>query len=377
MKNCKYFDLCGGCTALNIPYDEQLTNKSNQVKAEFEKYNINIDIPKTIGMFFPYKYRNKIHLRVKELKGKTIVGFFEEGSNKVVDVNSCLLHPDWVEKLLIIIKTYIAKYKIRAYDTLTKQGTIRYIVARVLDNDIMLTLVTTTNNFAGREYLYAKLKEVFKNVSLYVNINKRTDKLVFDSDKFKHLLGEKYLTSTICGVKYSISPNSFLQVNLDICKAMYQKAFEWLELNKNDNLLDLYSGIGITSIYFAKYAKEVTSIEYNKDATDMAVINKQKNSVENLKIFTGPCEDVLGKLDLSKFNKVFLDPARMGMEENTIKYILDSNIERMVYMSCSYETLARDIKYLSQKYTVEKIQTYDMFPQTHHVETLVCLQRRV
>ena len=247
MKKCKVSEFCGNCSLLDINYEEQLKLKTKNVQKLLDENNIKINIPTTIGMFFPYKYRNKVHLALKNFKGKTIIGFYEEGSNRVVDIDSCLLHDKWLTILIEIIKNFVKKYKISPFDSLTKSGIIRYVVARVIDNSIICTIVTTTKNFAGREYLYAKLKENFNNVSLYVNVNNRSDKLVFDDKTFSFVKREKYLTSSLLGVKYSLSPNSFLQVNLDICKIMYSRAIELLKLTKEDNIVDLYSGIGITS----------------------------------------------------------------------------------------------------------------------------------
>lgn len=375
--DCKYSKYCGNCNLLQIPYEEQLKTKSKMVEGCLRKYNIDINVPDANGAFFPYKYRNKVHLAFKSFKGKTIVGFFEEGSGKIVDIDSCLLHADWLTKLIIILKNYVKKYKIQPYDPLTKTGTIRYAVARVVDNKIMLTLVTTTKNFAGREYLYAKLLENFKSVSFYININKRTDKLVFDENGFDFVKGDKYIESSLLGVKYLIAPNSFLQINLDICKAMYQKTIDWLDIKKEDNILDLYSGIGITSILFAKKCNKVVSIEYNKEATKMASVNQKLNNITNLIIYTGACESVIDRLDIKDINKAFLDPARMGAEDKTLRILNDSNIDRIVYMSCNPETLARDLKILLEKYEIVSIETYDMFPHTNHIETLVCLQKKV
>ena len=373
MKNCEYVKYCGGCSLLSVDYEEQLVNKSNYVKKIFDDNNIKCDIPKTIGMFFPYRYRNKIHLAIKKHKGKTLVGFFEEGSNRVVDVNDCLLQGKWVSQLIQIIKDYIKKYRLEPYDNITGSGVIRYVVARVVDNSIMLTLVTATRNFAGREYLYAKLSEFFKNVSLYINVNKRTDKLVFDNNNMFFVKGNKYIGSNMLGIKYCFAPNSFLQVNLDICKTMYQEALNLLDLNESDNVLDLYSGIGITSMLFAKKCNSVTSIEYGEEATSMAVKNAKLNDISNIEILTGECGKVLQKIGVKKYNKIFLDPARMGAENDTLIKILESDAKRVVYMSCDPITLARDISKLLDKYEIKFIQTYDMFPHTNHVETLVCL----
>ncbi len=375
MKDCEHIKYCGGCAMLGVEYDNQLQQKSEHVKKIFEDNNISCDIPKTIGMFFPYRYRNKIHLAIKKHKGKILVGFFEEGSSKIVDINDCMLQGKWVSKLIAIIKDYIKKFRIEPYDNITRLGIIRYVVARVIDNDIMLTLVTTTRNFAGREYLYSKLCENFKKVSFYINVNKRTDKLVFDNNNMFFVKGEKNIDSNMLGVKYMIAPNSFLQVNLEMCKTMYQKALDLLELNNEDNVLDLYSGIGITSMLFAKNCNSVTSIEYGTDATKIALKNAKINDIKNIEILTGECGTVLQKIDVTKYNKIFLDPARAGVEEETINAILSSNAERVIYMSCEPSTLARDVTKLLSKYEIESVQPYDMFAQTNHVETLVCLKR--
>ncbi|MBE5735570.1 MAG: 23S rRNA (uracil(1939)-C(5))-methyltransferase RlmD [Clostridiales bacterium] len=376
MENCKYDKYCGGCSLLAVEYDKQLQLKTEEVKKIFQKNDICCDIPTTCGMFFPYRYRNKIHLAFKKLKGKTLVGFFEEGSSKITDIDDCLLQGKWVSKLVSIVKSYVSKYKIEPYDNITKSGILRYVVARVIDDSIMLTVVATTRNFPGREYLYAKLCDNFKKVSFYINVNKRTDKLVFDNNNMFFVKGEKYIGSSMLGVKYNIAPNSFLQVNLEICKMMYQKAIELLDLNTDDNVLDLYSGIGITTMLFAKKCKSVLSIEYGTDATKMAEKNAKLNDINNVEILTGECGKVLQKIDVKKYNKIFLDPARLGMENETISRILDSDAKRIVYMSCDPNTLARDVAKLLVKYEIKYIQTYDMFPHTNHVETLVCLDKK-
>ncbi len=376
LKKCNYNTNCGGCQLLDMPYEEQLRCKSNLVKDCFDKYNIsNINIPKTIGMFFPYKYRNKAHLAIKSIKGRVIIGFFEENSKRIVDIKDCILHDKWLANVISIVREWIGRYKIKTYEVLTKQGMLRYIICRVVDNNLQITIVATSTNFAGREWLYAQLAKEFNSVSMYININKRTDDLVFDSNGFKFVKGEKYLSSSMLGVKYEYTPNSFLQVNLDICKSMYTKALELLDLSIEDSVLDLYSGIGITSILFAKKCKCVTSIEYNSEATSNAVINKKLNNVDNLQILTGPCGKVLREINITDYNKLFLDPARMGAEQETIDAILQSNIDKIVYMSCDPDTLARDIARLATKYRIEYIQPFDMFPHTKHVETIVSLKK--
>ncbi len=376
MKQCKYDKFCGGCKYLDVEYSTQLQDKSRYLTRLMRDYGIDVGSIAVNGMHYPYGYRNKVHLAFKMLKGKPIIGFFEEGSSKVVDIDSCLLNGEWLGKLIVILRGFVKRFKISIYDPMTKVGTLRYAVARCIDNDIQLTLVTTTKNFAGREYLYSKLCQNFGVVSLYLNINKRTDKLVFDDKGFQLIKGEKYLCSTLLGVKYCLTPDSFLQVNRDICKNMYKTAIDWLQPLPSDNILDLYSGIGITSVLLARQCARVDSIEYNASATSMARNIMRLNDVQNVFIHTGDCASEIAKLNVSEYSKVFLDPARAGAEENTLDTIIKSNIKRIVYMSCNPETLARDLSRLSQYYTISRIEAWDMFPFTEHIETLVLCERK-
>lgn len=252
MKYCKYSKYCGACKDLDKDYNELLLEKTTFVKSLFKDI-YKKEIPACIGNYYPLKYRNKIHLAFTELKGKTLIGFFEEGSTRVTDIDSCLLFDDWATKLISILREYISRFKIRPYKD--GMGIIRYAHARCINNRLQLTLVTVTDNFAGRDWLYKKLTENYKEVSLYLNINRRTDRAIFDN-KFKFVRGEKFLNFDMCGVNVSLSPSSFLQVNLNIAEKMYKKALELLEIKENTTVLDLYSGIGITSIMFAKKLKK-------------------------------------------------------------------------------------------------------------------------
>ena len=376
MKQCKYDKYCGGCKYLDQDYDTQLRRKSNQITQLMHNNGINVDNVVVNGMHYPYGYRNKVHLAFKVHKGKTIIGFFEEGSSRVVDIDGCLLNGAWLSKLIDILREYVRRYKISIYDPITRVGILRYAVARCLDNDIQLTLVTTTTNFAGREYLYAKLTQAFGKVSLYLNINKRTDKLVFDDKGFQLINGDRYLNSTLLGVKFCLTPNSFLQVNRDVCKAMFRTAIEWLSPEPTDNILDLYSGIGITSVLLAKQCNKVDSIEYNASATSMAQVIMRLNNVNNVTIYTGDCASTIAKLNVLQYTKVFLDPARAGAEPETLDAIINANIKRIVYMSCNPDTLAADLKHLIPYYNITQIQAWDMFPFTEHIETLVLCDRK-
>lgn len=375
MRNdCKYSTRCGGCVNLDKSINWQLEEKARAMRELFADIN-DVHVDDCIGPFYPYKYRNKVHLAFGELKGKTIIGFFEEGSTKITDIDDCLLFADWLKVLVAILREYISRFKIRPYNRMG-QGVIRYAHARCIDNKLQLTLVVITDNFAGRDWLYTKLCSMFSEVSLYLNINHRTDRAVLDK-QFKFVKGSKYLSFETCGVKVSISPSSFLQVNLPVAEKMYKSAIKMLDITRDTTVVDLYSGIGITSIMFSKVAKQVLSIEEVPSAVDNAKFMTKLNGVNNIVPLCGKCENEIGKIKASGDVVVFVDPARAGLERSVIDAISRLNPRKIVYMSCNPETCHRDIKIIisDQKYRVTGITPYNLFPFTNHVELLVEVER--
>ncbi len=373
--NCKYFERCGGCLGTSRKVEEENLSKTEEIRGVFSDFS-NVPVEVCVSEYYPLKYRNKIHLAFGELKGKTLIGFFEEGSTKITDVDSCALFGDWATTLIAVLREFVSRFKIRPYNRLG-EGIIRYAHARCIDNRLQLTLVATTDNFAGREWLYHKLSTIFTDVSLYININRRTDRAVFDT-RFKFVKGNKFLEFSTCGVKVSLSPNSFLQVNLKIAEKMYKEAIKSLELNPNTTVVDLYSGIGITSVMFAKNCKEVVSIEEVQSAVDNAKFMAKLNNVKNVIHFCGKCEEQVSKIRSADDLVVFVDPARLGMEKRVIDALIKLNPRKIVYMSCNPETCARDIKYLTKNstYNLTNLKPYNMFPYTKHIEILACLQRQ-
>lgn len=375
IKKCGYSTRCGGCENLDKSIECQLTEKTNIIKELFSKIK-NVKVEECVGSFYPYKYRNKVHLAFGELKGKTIIGFFEEHSTKITDIDNCLLFGDWLRTLVAILREYVSRFKIRPYNR-TGQGIIRYAHARCIDNKLQLTLVVTTDNFAGRDWLYNRLTQSFALVSLYININRRTDRAVFDK-QFKFIKGSKYLPFQICGVDVSITPSSFLQVNLDVAEKMYKEAVNLLDIHEDTTVVDLYSGIGVTSIMFSRLARDVLSIEEVSGAVENAKYMAKINGVKNIYQMCGKCEKEISKIKPTSDMVVFVDPARAGLNDSVIRAILNLKPRKIVYMSCNPETCVNDIIKLlnDNNYKTIDIKPYNMFPYTKHIETLVCLQRQ-
>jgi len=371
---CKFDARCGACCNLDKDMAWQLADKTNYIKDLFK--DIDCEVSDCHGEFYAFKYRNKVHLAFGELKGKTIIGFYEDNSTKITDIDGCMLVGDWLKSLIKILREFVSRFKIRPYNRIG-QGIIRYAHARCIDNKLQLTLVVTTDNFAGRDWLYNKLLGEFAEVSLYININKRTDHAVFDK-YFKFCKGSRYLKFKFAGVDVSLTPNSFLQVNVPVAEKMYKMANFMLDIKDDTTVFDLYSGIGITSVIFSEVARDVVSIEEVSEAVENAKFISKLNGRKNIRCFCGKCEDVIHKFTSEKDTVVFVDPARAGLDRSVVDAINKLLPRKIVYMSCNPETCVRDIKYLlkSNNYIVSDIKPYNMFPYTKHIEMLVCMQRQ-
>lgn len=378
--NCKYFGVCGGCDLLNQKYENQLVLKTNYVKNLFKNAKINANISNAYGMKYPFAYRNKLHLAFSEYKGKVSVGFYKKNSKQVVDIDDCIMHDKWARDLISIVKKYIKDFKIPIYDTHKRSGTLRYIVARNYEDSIVVALVVSKTMIAGKDILYKTLKEKFQKVSLYLNVNTRTDSAVF-GDKFIYVKGEKGLIVDFMGVKFTLSPSSFMQVNLSTSKIIYDEVINTISKNKSEVVLDLFSGVGITSLIFAKNGANVVSIESEKSSYyDAVKLQKLNNLQDKITCVCGKCEDHISGV-CEKFRdksiSVFLDPPRSGSQKIVLDSILKIRPTQIVYLSCNCETLVRDLKVIlkDKNYKIDFVKPYDMFPHTYHIEVLVSLRR--
>ncbi|MDD4387508.1 MAG: 23S rRNA (uracil(1939)-C(5))-methyltransferase RlmD, partial [Clostridia bacterium] len=215
-------------------------------------------------------------------------------------------------------------------------------------------------------------KENIKGIFLNLNTSKTNEIL---GEETVCIYGEKYITDTIGGHKFYISPKSFFQVNTVQVEILYNTLKEGLNLNSQDILFDLYSGVGTIGIFLSNSVKEVYGIEIEKEAVKMANLNISRNNITNCEYIAGSVEDKIEEFKQRDINPtvIVIDPPRKGLDEKSIEYILEFSPEKIGYVSCNPATLARDLKLLSRKYNIESITPVDMFPQTHHIETVAIL----
>ncbi len=375
---CKYFGKCGGCDLQHIKYEKQLEFKTNQVKNCFNKYaNINLQVDNCVASSNIFNYRNKIAIPVVEENGETIIGLYKVGSHNVVEIEDCVIQKPFVSKLLKIIKSYINKNNLKGYNEVSKSGDIKHIVARYLQNKLLVTVVTTKKTLPNLNELYKDLVNEFKEVGLNLNINNLNNNVIL-SDKYVHINGIKELNITEFGTNFNVNANSFYQVNDEVKNKIYERV---CNLCKNaEVVIDAYSGAGLLTSIISKHCKKVYGIEIVESATKNANELMKINNIKNVENINGDCAKVVPKLVKTLNAKnltVVLDPPRKGCDEKVLKAIMESGIDKIVYISCNPSTLARDVKFLTKDndYSVTSVTPYDMFPQTKHVETLAVINK--
>ncbi len=374
---CPVFKRCGGCTIQHLSGEGQLAFKTRRVQDALQRIGgLGFTVSDCMASPKPYDYRNKAVFPVSEKDGQIQIGFFAKGSHDVVDIESCAIQHPAINRAMGIIRAWLTDNQISVYDEATHRGLIRQIFARVTTDDaLMVGLVSTSKNIAHTEKLIKALKEIETLKSVMINVNTVRGNTLLGAENFP-LFGEDALTYTIGGLSFRVGLTAFLQVNTEQTENMYRAAIDLADIGENDVVCDLFCGIGTLSLLAAKKAKKVYGIEYVKAATDNAEENARANGLANAEFVCGDCTEKFA--DTAKkaggFDVLIADPPRKGLDEALINQILKAAPKRLVYVSCDPGTLARDLKLLSEKYTVEKAVPFDMFPQTTHVETVVLLR---
>ena len=387
---CGSYAKCGGCNLLHMSYQAQLEFKRKTVVDTLAKLGdiYDVKVNGCLGMKSnPYYYRNKVQVPVQEIyKGKTVTGFFERETHKVIPLNECYIQSELSTSIIIFTKNILIEHGMIGYNEQRKTGTLRHILVRrnYDESEIMIVLVLKDFKFIDEkkevlEEIISKIVKRYPSVKTIVaNLNNAVTNTII-GDECKTLYGKAYINDILCGYKFMIGPKSFYQVNHEQCEVLYQKAIEQAKLTKNDIVIDAYCGIGTIGILAAKHVKEVYSVEIVDEAIKYAKKNAKNNNIDNITFECAPSEKQIIKWFEQgiKPNVIFVDPPRKGCDENFLDTIIKMNIERIVYISCDPATLARDLKLLvANNYKINSIQPIDMFSQNHHVETVVCLSRK-
>ncbi len=377
IKQCELYKKCSGCQLQNMDYLRQLSFKQAKVVKLLGRF---CHIDEIIGMENPLHYRNKVQTAFARQRGRIVSGVYQSARQCVVATDSCMLQDKTADKIACTVRKLCQDFKIEPFDTRSGKGFVCHTLIRKTQktNEIMVVLVTVRGNFPSKNAFVNELLKLHPEITTVVwNIN-NTDKFLMQGEKSEILFGKGYITEELLGLKFRISPKSFFQVNYKQTEVLYGKAMEFANLTGKETLIDAYCGTGTIGLLMSKNAKQVYSVESNRDAVKDGIENAKLNNIENLRFFTADAGDFMTELakEKAKIDVVVTDPPRSGCSPKFLKSLISLSPEKIVYVSCNPETLARDLYTLrNAEYKVKKIQPVDMFPFTDHVESVVLLER--
>lgn len=374
---CPVFGKCGGCDLQHASYAAQLDFKRESVKNSLYKIGgITVEVSPAVGCAEEYGYRNKISLPI----GEDGAGLYARHSHRIVPAEDCPIQKDWAKKVIAALNGYIKVCNDKKY--------LRHLVVRGIDGKFIFALVAKKQ--VNAQPLIESLAKDFKEFTFLININDSETNAIFGKE-WRTLRGNGYFKAEEYGITYTAGANTFLQVNDDVRAKLYNRVLR--EAGESSVAIDLYSGGGMLTAMLAKKCKKAYGIEIVEQASRCADELKNENGLQG-KMFNicGKAEDEIEKVISATAgeNRVIVcDPPRKGMERGVVYAIKNSGAEKVVLISCSPATLARDLGLLTGTleerdgelvksggvgvYGIESITPYDMFPQTKHVETLVTL----
>ena len=375
---CPISKKCGGCQYIDKSYAEQLKIKTDQVKKLLAPYG---SVDEIIGMKEPYHYRNKVNAAFQHKRnGEILAGVYEEGTHRVLSVDDCKIENRLAQEIVEIIRGLLPSFKITVYNEDSGYGLLRHVMVRTghATGEVMVVLVTASSIFPSKKNFAKALVKAHPQITTIVqNINDKDTSMVL-GERNQVLYGRGFIEDKLCGKTFKISPTSFYQVNPVQTELLYEKAIHEAHLTGKERVIDAYCGTGTIGIIAAKNAGEVIGVELNRDAIRDAVTNAKQNDIRNIRFYN----DDAGKFMVEMAQKgekadvVIMDPPRTGSDEAFLSSVVKLAPERVVYVSCGPETLARDLKYLTKHgYTVKRATPYDCFPYTEHIETVVLLCR--
>ena len=375
---CKHFHQCAGCQFQHLKYAKQLTEKQQLIQAYFPQSEIAPSVPSR-----PFFYRSKLELSFFQDDKKHNLGFFPLFGRKVFDLKTCLLFDPWIKKAKKLVKRWWKKTGYLPYHLRKNRGTLRNITFRTAKHtkDKMVVLQLNSDaSFAPKrkdlDLLKKALCKVEPNMSFFIQLwtvkpKQPTRTFLWHYSGKEHLEEELHLKHKT--LRFFIGPTTFFQPNIQMAEQMFSTIYEWLIPYKGGVCLDLYCGIGTISLSICDLFQKVYGVELNKEAILDANVAKTLNHIQNVEFLAQDAKTFLREKKEEKIDVVIIDPPRCGLDPKSRQMILEIQPKAIVYLACNPKTQKEDIEMLSSHYKIEKIQPFDQFPNTHHVENLVLM----
>ena len=394
---CQHFGVCGGCKWQNLPYDEQLRLKQSQVEDQLTRIG-KIELPAIspiLGSKKTQLYRNKLEFTFTprrwltqeevasgaELDASPALGFhIPTMFDKVLDIEKCWLQPEPSNAIRLATKRFCLEHGYEFYNVREHSGFMRNMIIRTASTgEVMVIVIFAYRDEERISALLDHLCEQFPEItSMIYMINEKLNDSTGDLEPITYR-GNGHIFEQMEDLRFKVGPKSFYQTNSEQAHRLYDVARDFANLSGNEIVYDLYTGTGTIANYVARKARKVVGIEYVPEAIEDAKVNSQINDIKNTEFFAGDMKDVLTLDFINEHGRpdvMIVDPPRAGMHPDVVETILKSAPQRIVYVSCNSATQARDLQMMDAQYKVTALRPVDMFPHTHHVESVVLLERR-
>ncbi len=394
---CEHFGTCGGCRWQDLKYAEQLFYKQKEVIDQFTRIGkISFPEPEPIVGSDPDKfYRNKLEftftnnrwLRREEMEKedeiiqRNGVGFHVRLLfDKVIDLNNCWLQPEPSNSVRLVIRDFAIRNNYSFFDLKSQRGLLRNLIIRTTSTGgVMVLVVFYDDDPDARNNILTHVSGTFPEIiSLMYAINQKANDSIYNLE-FILFKGNDHIDEKLEDLTFRIGPKSFFQPNISQALKLYRWIRENAGLTGSEVVYDLYTGTGTIAIFLARHAKKVIGLEYIDDAVGDAQKNSSLNNISNTRFICGDIRDILNEdllLHEGRPDVIITDPPRAGMHKDVVQSILHASPDKIIYISCNPATQARDISLLADQYKIVRIQPFDMFPHTWHVENVVLLVKK-
>ena len=404
---CEHFGICGGCKWQNLPYEEQLKAKQQQVFDQLTRIG-KVELPPfqpILGSVKTKEYRNKLEFGCSNKRwytkeeiaalppkeegqegnlSESAIGFHITGAfDKIYPIKKCWLMDDLHNEIRNEISRYAKDNSISFYDIRAQHGLLRDLMMRNSNTGEFMLLVQFHYDEEGDEQkamqLLQHIADFFPQITSLIYVDNQKGNDTFGDLELKTFKGTDFIYETMEDLKFKVGPKSFYQTNTDQAYHLYCVARSFAQLTGGELVYDLYTGTGTIANFVAHQAKQVIGIEYVPEAIEDAKENSHVNGINNTLFYAGDMKDILTDDFIQEHGQpdvIITDPPRAGMHADVVKVILNAAPKRIVYVSCNPATQARDLQLMDADYKVVAVQPVDMFPHTPHVENVVLLERR-
>ena len=404
---CAHFGICGGCKWQNLPYEEQLKAKQQQVYDQLTRIG-KIALPEfnpIMGSVKTKEYRNKLEFgcankrwytkdeiaamppREEGTEGnlnESAIGFHITGAfDKIYPIEKCWLMDDLHNQIRNEINRYAKEQGLAFYDIRAQHGLLRDLMMRNSNTGEFMLLVQFHYDEEGDEEkamaLLQHIADAFPQITSLIYVDNQKGNDTFGDLELTTFKGTDFIYETMEDLKFKVGPKSFYQTNTEQAYHLYSVARAFAALTGKELVYDLYTGTGTIANFVAHQAKQVIGIEYVPEAIEDAKENSKVNGIDNTLFYAGDMKNILTDDFIHEHGRpdvIITDPPRAGMHPDVVQVILNAAPKRVVYVSCNPATQARDLQLMDADYKVTAVQPVDMFPHTPHVENVVLLERR-